>query len=99
SSYDTFRAWAYGVVNDLRTPINKDGYRILVLVAVLVTLSGATLGFIFVDQSWKCALVCAMFSLPAGLFVGMLMILSRRRQRAAGPRDMRQVITSCAILV
>jgi hypothetical protein len=91
-------AWAHGVANGLRTPINKDGYRILAMVAVLVALLAATTGFIVI-QSWEFALTCAILSLPGGLFAGVLSILWFRRHRAAWRRDARTNIASFAILL
>ena len=93
-----FFAWAYGVVNDLRKPLNKDGYRVLGMVAVLVALSAATIGFIVVPR-WEFALICAILSLPGSLFAGMLSILWLQRQRAARRRDMRWMISGVAMLL
>src|SRR5438128_1456155 len=98
-----FSAWAHGVINDLRTPVNKDAYRILAIVTVLSALAGAAIGFC-IDPRWESAMTGSILFIPGGLWGGALIILLHQRRKAAGPatvwpaprRDLRWVLSMLA---
>jgi hypothetical protein len=77
--------------------VDSGGVRILAAVVVLVALSVAAIGFVFVPKHaprLQFALLCLLFSLPGALLAGGLCILRRQRHGAAWRRDKRRTIIS-----